>query len=50
LGDGNAKDGWTVRLYYNPLVIWIWIGAIIVFIGGLLSLNRNLKKLKFLHI
>ena len=44
LGDGNAKDGWTVRLYYNPLVIWIWIGAIIVFIGGLLSLNRNLKS------
>ena len=27
LGEGNSKDGWTVKIYYNPLVIWIWIGT-----------------------
>jgi len=45
LGAGNKIDGWTVRLYYNPLVIWIWIGAITIFFGGFISINRNLKKI-----
>ena len=46
LGEGNLNDGWTVRIYYNPLVIWIWIGALIVFIGGLLLTITNIKKIK----
>ena len=46
LGQGNKKDGWTVRIYYNPLVVWIWIGAFIVFLGGIVSTNANLKKIK----
>jgi len=45
LGEGNIKDGWIIRLYYNPLVIWIWIGAFVIFIGGIISLNNNLRKL-----
>ncbi|MDC1476243.1 heme lyase CcmF/NrfE family subunit [Pelagibacteraceae bacterium] len=45
LGEGNITDGWTVRVYYNPLVIWIWIGALTIFFGGLVSIRRNLKKL-----
>jgi len=48
LGDGNFNDGWTIRIYYNPLVIWIWIGAITIFLGGIASMNINLKKLKTL--
>ena len=48
LGDGNIKNGWVVRIYYNPLVIWIWIGAFVIFLGGIISLNVNLKKLKVL--
>ena len=46
LGEGNLNEGWTIRIYYNPLVIWIWIGALTIFLGGLISINRNLKKLK----
>jgi cytochrome c-type biogenesis protein CcmF len=48
LGEGNLNDGWTVRIYYNPLVIWIWIGSIVIFMGGIVSININLKKLKIL--
>jgi cytochrome c-type biogenesis protein CcmF len=44
LGEGNKINGWTVRIYYNPLVIWIWIGSLIIFIGGLISMKSNLKK------
>ncbi len=46
LGEGNLKDGWVVKVYYNPLVIWIWIGAIVIFVGGIISINTNIKKLK----
>jgi len=48
LGDGNPNDGWVVRIYYNPLVIWIWIGALAIFLGGIVSMANNLKKLKHL--
>ena len=46
LGDEDILDGWIVRIYYNPLVIWIWIGVLFIFMGGLLSLNNNLKTLR----
>lgn len=50
LGDGNLKDGWMVTIYHNPLVLWIWIGALIIFIGGITSTNANLKKLKIIRL
>ena len=46
LGEGNLNEGWVVRTYYNPLVIWIWIGALIIFLGGIASMKINLKKIK----
>jgi cytochrome c-type biogenesis protein CcmF len=48
LGEGNLNDGWVVRIYYNPLVIWIWIGAFIIFLGGIVSMITNIRKVKFL--
>ena len=47
IGDGNIKDGWIIRIYYNPLVIWIWIGTLTIFLGGLLTIIDNIKILKF---
>ncbi len=35
--DPNA--GWATRLYYNPLIPWIWLGAIIMALGGGVSLT-----------
>jgi len=46
LGEGNQNDGWVVRIYYNPLVAWIWIGAFTIFLGGILSMRDNFKKVK----
>ena len=46
LGEGSLNNGWVVRIYYNPLVVWIWIGALVIFVGGIVSMNINLKKLK----
>ena len=50
LGDGDVNGGWIVRIYYNPLVIWIWVGAFAIFLGGLFSMKNNLKKLKRLSV
>ncbi len=46
LGEGNLNDGWIVKVYHNPLVIWIWIGALIIFTGGIVSTSNNLRKIK----
>ncbi len=39
LGDSDTKGAWTVRVYWKPLVPWIWIGAIIMAFGGAVSLS-----------
>ena len=44
LGDEQSDGGWSVRIYFNPLVRLIWIGAVIMFIGGGMSLaDRRLR-------
>ena len=44
LGDGNSNKGWVVSVYINPLVMWIWIGALLIFIGGIFTIRKNLTK------
>jgi cytochrome c-type biogenesis protein CcmF len=39
LGDSDTAGDWTVRVYWKPLVPWIWMGAIIMAFGGLVSLS-----------
>jgi cytochrome c-type biogenesis protein CcmF len=44
LGDPDGSGGWVVRAYYNPLVPWIWFGAIIAVLGGLVSLSDRFLR------
>ncbi len=40
LGDEHAADGTVVlRLHRNPLAPWIWLGGLLMAIGGFLSLS-----------
>jgi cytochrome c-type biogenesis protein CcmF len=39
IGEPDGKGGWTVRIYHEPLVSWIWFGALIMVAGGLTSLS-----------
>ncbi len=44
LGDQQGSGGFAVRLYFHPLVRCIWIGALIMFLGGAVSLSdRRLR-------
>ena len=38
LGEPAGSDGaWTMRVQYKPLVRWIWLGPLMMAIGGLLA-------------
>ena len=39
LGDPDKQGGWAVRMYFNPLVAWMWIGAVLMFVGAGVSLT-----------
>ncbi len=44
LGDAGEDGSITVRLYHKPLVLLIWIGTLVMVIGGLFSLSdRRLR-------
>src|SRR5262249_2070613 len=44
LGDVNADGSVAVRLYHKPLVLLIWLGAVVMMLGGALSLSdRRLR-------
>jgi cytochrome c-type biogenesis protein CcmF len=44
LGDPNPDGSVAVRLYHKPLVLLIWLGAVVMFLGGGLSLSdRRLR-------
>ena len=44
IGEAAGEGRWSVRLYMKPLVSWIWLGALIMILGGGLSLSdRRLR-------
>ncbi|CAH0525234.1 heme lyase CcmF/NrfE family subunit [Vibrio hippocampi] len=42
LDDGKS---WAVRIYHKPFVRWIWLGALLMSIGGLLAMSD--KRYRF---
>jgi len=44
IGEADGKGGYAVRLYVKPMIGWIWLGALIMALGGALSLSdRRLR-------
>ncbi len=44
IGDKQSAGGYAVRAYFNPLVRFIWLGALVMFIAGGISLSdRRLR-------
>ena len=44
IADGSNQ--WAVRIYVKPLIRWIWLGAIIMALGGLISMLDKRYRLK----
>lgn len=39
LGDQINNTDWAIRVYYKPLVRWIWLGALFMAFGGFLAIT-----------
>ncbi|MDF1527874.1 MAG: heme lyase CcmF/NrfE family subunit [Sedimenticola sp.] len=48
LGEPLGTDGaWSVRIYHKPFVRWVWLGGILMALGGLLAASdRRYYRLK----
>ncbi len=39
LGNKDPKTGsYVVRIFYNPMVLWLWVGALMLTFGAVVSL------------
>ena len=41
LGEPLEGGAWAVRLPYKPLVRWVWLGALLMALGGVLAYSIN---------
>jgi cytochrome c-type biogenesis protein CcmF len=45
LGDPLGQNSWSMRLYYKPFIVWIWLGGFFMAIGGFLAiLSKRYRK------
>ena len=45
ISAGSTEGSLDARLYWKPLVVFIWLGAVVMAFGGLLSLSD--RRLRF---
>ena len=48
LGDSLGNGAWSIRVQYKPMIRWIWLGCIVMALGGLISISdrRYRKKIQ----
>ena len=39
LGEELENGAWSMRVYYKPLIRWIWLGALFMTFGGVLAVS-----------
>lgn len=39
MGEPLDDGAWAIRIYIKPFVIWLWAGALVMAIGGVLSIS-----------
>ena len=45
LGEPAGPNAWVVRIYHKPFVDWIWGGALLMALGGVLALSDKRYRL-----
>ena len=50
LGDGDAQIGYSLRLYYKPLISWIWGGAALMAVGGLIAVFGRQRTVRHQNV
>lgn len=45
--NANEPEGnWAVRVYVKPMILWLWLGAIVMALGGIISMLDRRYRLK----
>ncbi|RLA40019.1 MAG: hypothetical protein DRQ64_05580, partial [Gammaproteobacteria bacterium] len=37
LGEPLGDEAWSVRVYVKPFIRWIWLGALMIALGGVIA-------------
>ncbi len=45
IGENAGGGRWSVRLYFKPFISGLWLGAIMMVIGGIISLSDRRKRI-----
>ena len=46
LGDQLGNDTWSVRVQYKPMIRFIWLGAFIMALGGMIAISDRRYRSK----
>ena len=46
IGERLSEDAWAIRLQYKPLVRWLWLGALVMAIGGFLAIADRRYRIR----
>jgi cytochrome c-type biogenesis protein CcmF len=47
--DQQTSDAYVTRIYFNPLVAWMWVGVAVMVVGGMLSLSDRRHRIGAPH-
>jgi len=45
LGDPLGNNAWSVRMQYKPMIRFIWFGALVMALGGLIAMSDRRYRL-----
>jgi len=46
IGEQISGDAWAIRLQYKPLVRWLWLGSLVMAIGGFLAIADKRYRIR----
>ena len=46
LGESLGGEAWAVRIHHKPFVVWIWLGCVLMALGGLLAASDRRYALR----
>ena len=46
LGDDVGNGAWTARLYHKPFVEWMWLGWVVMAIGGFIAISDKRYRIR----
>ena len=49
LGEAVSAEQWIVRLYYKPFMRWVWLGGLLMLLGGMLAVFQRRKSTEVTH-